>query len=1856
MKKLHLTLLIIASVLVISLSVTLALLKPVAGTFVRVNPAFGQYVQAYTSGIISGRAVIKVRLTDDFADTATFHIPLKEKLMAFKPSISGKIYWSDSRTLEFLPDEPLPQGSTYRAEFYLSKILPVPDSLQTMIFDFRVMDQVISVGIDNHKPYHNADRSREFLTGILMTSDLAENHLIETVLEVKQGGKKLPVSWTHNESNKIHHFKVDSLIRENKAGSLKVSWNGSSIGSESEGSVEVEIPALGDFKMMGIQSVENTQQTLKIRFSDPLNREQNLEGLFRVGKYSDLRYSVEDNILWIYLPETNDTKVRLILEPTIKNFDQKLLGKEIVSEVVLESVKPGIRFIGDGTIMPSSNGMLLPFEAVNLKAVDIKIIEIFEKNILQFLQINEPGTNSELARVGRIVLKKTMPLNGVTDYSKWNRFSIDLSNFLKTTPGAIYSVILGFREGYSTYPCSDSTVSDRYPENLVTIADTRKENEKDWGYYSNYYDDDYADGGWRNYRWEERENPCRPSYYFNRSISRNVIASDIGIIAKATDDGRYHIFITDLLSTKPLSAVETEFFNFQLQSLGKIKTDGKGMAVITLKQKPFVLVAKQGRQNGYLKLTDGNTLSLSMFDVQGEPVQKGIKGFIYGERGVWRPGDSIYLTFILEDKNHNLPADHPIGFSLINPSGQLMNRMVKTRSLNGFYNFSVATSPDAPTGNWLARVNAGGLEFQKTLKIETIKPNRLKIHFDFSTDYLIKDQIRPAILKAEWLTGMNAGNLKAKVMLTLTKSVTFFKKYPDYMFDNPASGFAAENVTVFDGNLDQDGKTLITPKIQLKGIAPGALRASFETMVFEEGGDFSVDRFTIPFYPYQTYAGLRVPANNTERNLLTDKEYTIQLINVTARGEEVHAGQLKLELYKLEWRWWWDNTEEGAANFISTDYLKPSNVELIPVVQGKAAYTLRIGYDDWGRYLIKVTDMKSGHSAGKVVYIDWPGYFRMPGGEKQAASMITLTTEKSKYRPGEKVKLIIPSTPEGKALITIETGSKILQSFWTTTHRGSTSVDFQAAEDMVPNCYASVTLIQPHAQTKNDLPVRLYGVVPVFVENPETHIKPVITMPTGWAPGKEITIGVRESSGEAMTYTMAIVDEGLLDLTRFKTPDPWSVFYAREALGVKTWDLYDQVMGAFTGELQRILSIGGDQENEIRGSLKANRFKPMVRFFGPFELKKGQQRSTTFRMPEYIGSVRVMVVGGQNGNYGKEEKTATVKKPLMVLGTLPRILGPGEKVRLPVTVFAMERSVKNVRIEVSVNDYFTIAGSSAKQLVFQNTGDQIVTFDLNVKQRIGTGKIQIIAYSGSEKAEHTIEIDVRNPNPLVTNVDEKALQPGVSWVYTVMPVGMAGTNRGTLELASIPSLNIESRLNSLIVYPFGCLEQITSMAFPQLYLQDVVEISDHSKAEITQNITRTIQRMKSFQVGSGGMGLWPGAAYADDWATSYAGHFMLEAEQKGYSVPVNLVSSWKEFQHQKAISWSFNEGFFNNDLAQAYRLFTLALARVPELGAMNRLMERKNISVAARWQLAAAYHLAGRDEVARQLIGTVTPAIRPYQEMSNTYGSDLRDKAIMAETLSGLKMKTRAALLIRELSAALAGTNWYSTQTTSFALVAIMKYSAGSSGSGISASIKQNNNPEEKVTSKKELISRKMNSTINMNDKIKVTNSGKNTLFSRLILSGIQPFGGQSAAANDLKLQIDTKNLKGDRIRVDALPQGTNFVVEIKVTHPGMRSAYQQLALSFRMPSGWEVINSRNSEFAEALTNSGTFTYQDFRDDRVNLFFDLEPMQTKTFRILVITAYCGRFYLPATTCEAMYDQSINARVPGRWIEVVSAQK
>ena len=1149
--------------------------------FKRVNPAFKQYVQGFTSGVVSTHASVKIRLNEDFVDTTMFNTPVDKELFAFSPAIRGKAFWLDARTIEFKPEVVLPAKQFYDVKFYLSKLMKVPDSLKTMEFQFQTMQQDFDFRVENHKAYSQTDLSRERLYGYVKTADVAEDAKFNNMLMATQDGKRLPVTWMHDAKKLMHFFQVDSVMRGNSKTFVNLKWDGNVIDASQADQKDVDIAPLGDFSYQDHRVVNASEPYVLVQFSNPLLSDQNLDGLIKLGSKIDLRYVIEDNELKIYFSEFPANNQLLTIEPSLKSSAGVSLNTTLTKDIRFDNTKPNVRFVGSGNIMPSSNGMLLPFEAVNLNAIDIKIMKIYESNILQFFQVNDYNGQSELTRVGKVVMKKSIPLTKLADYNKWNKFTLDLSELIKPEPGAIYSIRISFKKKYSTYPCEGGEASTDEPELTTWEAINENEDGSDY-YYNDYYDDEYDGEGYYYYRWEDRENPCKGTYYNNKFIVKNVLASDLGIIAKGSTAGTFNAYVTDLITTKPISGATVEFYDFQQQLLSTSQTDADGLVVAKLNRKPFMLIAKKDKQRAYLKLAEGGALSLSMFEVGGEVVQKGIKGFIYGERGVWRPGDSLYLTFILEDKLKTLPETHPVTFTLTNPSGQIVRHIIKTSSVNGFYDFRTNTDRSAPTGNWIAKVKVGGVEFQKTIKIETVKPNRLKLSLNFNTDKLVKDKIPPATLDVKWLTGATAKNLTTSIYLTLTKSSTTFKKYPDYVFDNPSSGFKSESINILNENLDENGRITFTPKINISSVAPGVLKANFETMVYEDGGEFSVDRFSLPYYPFQSYVGIAVPKNDgNDRMLYTDKVYNMNLVNLDANGNTIPSNTLKVQVYKLEWRWWWDDSgESSSADYVSSSYSRLIDSATVKSNNGRAVFPFQASRDEWGRYFLKVTDLASGHVTGKIIYADWPGYSRGSGDEKQEATMLSFTADKEKYLVGDKVKLSIPSSSGGRALLTIESGTRVLESHWVATSDKNTEIEFKVSAEMAPNCFAYITLIQPHSQAINDLPVRMYGVIPIAVEDPNTHLKPTIIMKDVLLPEQNASITVKEETGKAMTYTLAVVDEGLLDLTRYKTPDPWSVFYAKEALGIKTWDIFDLVMGAFSGELQRILSIGGDGEGD----------------------------------------------------------------------------------------------------------------------------------------------------------------------------------------------------------------------------------------------------------------------------------------------------------------------------------------------------------------------------------------------------------------------------------------------------------------------------------------------------------------------------------------------------------------------------------------------------------------------------------------------------------------------------------------------------
>jgi alpha-2-macroglobulin len=1819
-----------------------------------INPAFGEFISSYTAGVINSGSTVRIILAKDAVDSAAIGSETSVKLLEFSPSVQGITKWLDRRTLEFKPAVRLASGQIYEVRFAISKLFEMPSGLNTFEYSFQVIPQNFELSIENIKPYVKTELTRQRIEGIFFTSDYAEPPAVEQALQATQEGKLLNISWTHASEGKQHLFVIEDVARLDQASAVKLVAKGKSLGIDQSTDKEVEIPALGDFKVTNVKVDQNGNQHVVLQFSDPLNEKQNLEGLISISDLSNLDYEIEDNEVKVYPPVKQAGTKTLTVAAGIRNILNYRMTKASSFEVVFEQLKPAVRFTGKGSVLPSTDGLVMPFEAVNLKSVDLEVVKIYESNVLQFLQVNDFDGNEELRRVGKPVLKRTISLDntGISDLGKWNRFTLDLSSFMSAEPGAIYQVRLSFKRAYLAYLCDegegtspDGEESDIAEEDFSQGGDEETSN---WDYYENNY---YGGG----YSWEQRDNPCNVSYYNNdRKIKRNLIASDLGLLAKRGGDGTTLVVVNDLKTTKPLSGVQVQLYDFQQQLIGSATTDSDGKVLVNSREIPFAMVAKNGRQRGYLKLQDGGSLSLSNFDVGGEEVRKGLKGFLYGERGVWRPGDSLYMSFILEDKLKLMPANHPVVFELQNPQGQVTNRTVRSTSENGFYKYATATSSDAPTGNWMVRAKVGGAEFTQPVKIEMVKPNRLKINLDFGVEKLTAASNNVAgNLTVNWLQGTPGKNLKAEFEVLLTKAETKFARYPDFTFDDPTRNFTSEAQQIFEGYTDDNGRAKVNANLQVTG-APGMLNAVFRGKVFEDGGNFSIDRFSLPFYPYESFTGIRLPPGDKARGmLLTDTMQRVDVLTLDAEGNGLSHDNIEMTIYKLEWRWWWDNSGDNEANFMSGQYSQPLQTGKIRTVNGKGFWDFKISYPEWGRYIVRALDPVSGHSTAKVVYIDWPNWAGRARGGNEGATMLAVSSDKATYNVGEKVNLVIPGSDHSRALVSVENGSRVIETFWVETEKGDNSFSFEATKDMTPNIFAHVTMLQPHDQTVNDLPIRLYGVVPLQIVDPETHLNPVIKMPDVLEPGQEVVIKVSEQAKKKMTYTLALVEEGLLDLTHYKTPDPWNRFYAREALGVKTWDLYNDVIGAFGGKLERLLAVGGDGVAEGKeDGTKANRFKPVVRFLGPFTLSGGGTNEHRITMPQYIGSVKTMVVAGYEGAYGKTDKATPVRKPLMVLATLPRVLGPEETLKLPITLFTMEPTIKNVKIEIKTSGPVNLPNGSSRDVIM-NGSDMTVEFDLIVKSQTGPARIEVTASSGNNKATDVVEINVRNPNPPVTKVQSILLEAGKTWAVNVTPIGIAGTNSAVLEVSSLPPVNLGQRLKYLLQYPHGCIEQTTSSVFPQVYLDKVKVLTDGEKASINNNIKAAIERLKLFVTRDGGFAYWPGQEDSDSWGTTYAGHFLIEADAKGYFVPNEMIKRWKKFQRNKAQAWRKNQESYSSELIQAYRLYTLALTSDPELGAMNRLREQNDLPSTAAWMLAAAYAKVGQPEAARKLIATLPTKVKAYQEMAYSYGSDVRDKAIVLETLILLNDRAKGFEALKDISAALSNPNlWMSTQTIAWCLKSIGSFAGSADKPELKFSYTFNG---KEISANTALPIAQVDLPLNKGKggELKLVSSSSGALFARVISEGVPARGSEDEAAQNLALDVFYSDKDGNAIDPVRIEQGTSFIASVSVTNTGYYGNFKNLAINQIFPSGWEINNLRLDDAQDRLAGDKP-TYMDIRDDRIYTYFDLNANQRKIFKVLLTASYAGSYYLPAVSAEAMYDHGVFALRKGKIVEVFKA--
>ena len=1826
---------------------------------------YAPYVNAYTGGVISQNSTIRIELTHD-QPMVDLNSELKNNPFSFSPSLKGKAYWVSNNTIEFVPEEgTLKPGTLYEGTFQLGDFIEVDKKLKELNFLFRVQERNFTLQLES-LPITATQPDEINIKGEIRFSDVVKKEEVEKMLTASDGKKSYPVEVTATDNLTRYQFNIRQIPREADDYPLTITANGNPAGIDRKQSEEVLIPAKDCFRFMSAERIEQPENGIEIVFSAPLSTTQDLKGLIEIPEVSSSIFQISENRVFIYFEANTQNKLTLNIHEGVKDSQGKALGTSHTISFSEVSLKPQVEMSTSAAILPDSKSLIIPFRAVNLYAVDLSVIRVFENNVLMFMQTNSLASANELRRSGRLVYKKTLWLakDASNDIHHWGHYSIALAGLIHQEPGAIYRVILSFRQEYSAYPCggnenqnmkfADSNTSDGLTK--VSGSVLSEEDEAIWNTPEAYY---YYNGGtmdWSVYRWTERDNPCHPSYYMNsdRIAACNLFASNLGMIVKRNSLNKLWIAVSNILDTKPIGKAQVTAYNFQLQPIGKGETNGDGFVEITPKGVPFIIVAESEKQKAYVRVVDGEEQSVSRFDVGGKDIQKGLKGFIYGERGVWRPGDTLHISFILEDREKRIPDKHPVALEIYNPRGQFYTKMISTQGMNGFYTFDVPTQATDPTGLWNAYIKVGGTTFHKGLRIETIKPNRLKINLALPKILQATDKDVYAPLTSTWLTGATASKLKAKIEMSLSKVNTQFKNYGQYIFNNPATDFTTIKTDVFDGTLDAEGKASVTLKVPTATEAPGMLNATFTTRVFEPGGDASIYTQTIPFSPFTSYVGINL--NQPKGKYIeTDKDHVFDIVTVNTQGQLVNRTNLEYKIYRIGWSWWWENSGESFGTYINNSSITPVASGNLQTRGGKASFKFRVDYPSWGRYLVYVKDKESGHATGGTVYIDWPEWRgRSSKTDPSGIKMLAFSLNKDSYEIGETATAIIPAAAGGRALVSIENGSTVLRQEWIeVSNGGDTKYTFKITPEMTPNVYLHINLLQPHAQTVNDLPIRMYGVVPVFVTNSQTVLQPQIQMPEVLRPETNFNVTVSEKSGKPMTYTLAIVDDGLLDLTNFKTPDPWNDFYSREALGIRTWDMYDNVLGASSGSYSSLFSTGGDATLKPADA-KANRFKPVVKFIGPFYLGKGKSQTHTLKLPMYVGSVRAMVVAGQDGAYGNAEKTAFVRTPLMMLSTLPRVLSIQEEITVPVNIFAMENQVKNVTVSLQVSGGgVQIVGANQQSLKFTQPGDLLVFFTLKTGSKTGKATIHLTANGGGQQTKETIEIDVRNPNPVVTLRNSQWIEAGQSKELSYNLSSSSANNQIKLEVSRIPSVDISRRFDFLYNYQHHCTEQLTSKALPLLFVAQFKTIDKIEAEKIKTNVQEAIRQIYGRQLPNGGFVYWPGNAIADEWISSYAGMFLTLAQEKGYAVHANVLNKWKRFQRAAAQNWRMPQeasGWqqWQSELQQAFRLYTLALAGVPEYGAMNRMKEQTGLSIQAKWRLAAAYALTGKMKPAEELVYNVETTVNPYSSMNQIYGSSDRDEAMILETLILMNRERDALQQAKVVSKNLSQEDWFSTQSTAFALMAMGRLAEKLSGT-LDFVWSWNDKQQPAVKSAKAVFEKEI-ATTPKSGTVSVKNQGKGALSVDLITRTQLLNDTLPAISDNLRMDIRYANLNGTPLSVNDIIQGTDFMAITSISNISGTSDYTNLALTHIIPSGWEIYNERMvAPKTENVAADGSgqsvskYSYQDIRDDRVLTYFNLRRGETKVFTVRLQATYAGNFILPAVQCEAMYDVNVQAR-------------
>ncbi|HEX8429089.1 alpha-2-macroglobulin family protein [Hymenobacter sp.] len=1365
-------------------------------------------------------------------------------------------------------------------------------------------------------------------------------------------------------------------------------------------------------------------------------------------------------------------------------------------------------------------------------------------------------------------------------------------------------------------------------------------------------------------------------------VSKLVSVSDIGMIVKQGKNGSTLVFANSIRTAKPLSGVEVRFVSSNNQVISTSVTNREGVAkfdttTTNSRFKLSMLVAQRESDFTFLDLSRSG-VETSRFEVGGLLSNAArYQAFLYGDRDLYRPGDTIRSnTIIRTDDWKNPVAKLPVKIRLLLPTGKEYASLRKELTAAGSFEADFILPPSIMTGTYTMEVLTGNdvLLTSRQVSVEEFIPDRMKVTVKATPAVVKPGQTVSTQIMAQNLFGPPAADRKFEVSFSLSEKAFNPKKFEDYTFSlstgqqrrtrygnqSATSSLASrfENTTR-EGTTDAAGRGIATYDLP-NYTDLGTLQGSAFTTVFDETGR-PVNRLAT--FEVQTQAvmfGLKTLPEMFE----TREVIPIKLVALTPAGQPTSA-EARVQVVRMLWE---TVIERQGGRYVYNSQRREETVMDQRVSVGKEGNAGNLGFPASysGEYEVRVSRPGADTYVAQQVYAYGYGDTQSNAFEVNNEGEVTIAADKEKYQPGETANLLLKTPFPGRILVTVER-DRVLDHFYVNTDEKSAQISIPIQGGHVPNIYVTATAIR--AITDNRLPLTVArGFVPLVVEKPETKLAVAIKAPELSRSQVWQTVEVRTAPNA--NVTLAMVDEGILQMKDYRTPDPYGYFYQKRALEVSAYDVYPFLLPELGTS-----SSGGDASDLSRRTtpVPSRRVQLVAKWSGVLTADASGLVRYKLRVPQFSGALRIMAVAYKNDAFGSAEQTMRVADPVVISTALPRFLSPGDTIDVPVTLTnTTSRTISNAAVSMYVysplhvtwpihvvDNIGAVSGESwdARSVVQLKPGTETrQTFHIKALPIIGVGTVKIKVYltDTKETFTETIELPIRPASPLQKRTGAGVVAGGATQQLNLRSDFLPSSMRSQLVVSRSPMTEFAKDLRYLLQYPYGCLEQTVSAAFPQLYYGDLAaslgqKTGKPGKAGLfnpNYHVQEAIRKVESQQMYNGSLSYWPGGDYDNWWATAYAAHFLLEAQQAGFTVNKSVldrVLGYLQARTKKRETNTYNiiqTGGVIQQLTLAkkeipYSLYVLALAGRPDPVALNYYKaNRKLLAEDSRWVLACAFAVGGNQRSYREALptkfGTQTTAGR---ELDGSFSSPIRDEALVLNALLAADpTNPQINVLARQLSRQVKAASWLNTQERAFSLLALGKLANKNAASTVTASVLADGKAMGNFTGK--------DLTVNnvANRKLALRTQGRGSLYYFWETEGISPTG--QVIEEDAYLQVRRQFLDRTGTPVGTTSFRQNDLVVVRITIQSAQSAgeVKNVAITDLLPAGLEIENPRIGAVRDLAwaTNAAQPDYLDVRDDRINLFTTVDTTP-KSFYYLARAVSKGTFKLGPVSADAMYN-------------------